>query len=110
MRAASIALLLLVAPAAAESGPGAARVTAEEARRAWLDAFVERFRDEACGMHWAGNPVYPSCIAQLRWEAERAYATRRRADTPARICAAAEPDPLRGPRGRSDRPPPSAGH
>jgi len=60
--------LLLASPVAAETPAEA------EARLAWINAFVERFRDEACGMHWAGNPVYPPCIAQLRWEAERAHA------------------------------------
>ena len=65
MRALLLAVLVAL-PAAAE--------TSAEARRAWIDAFVERYRDEACGMHWAGNPVYPPCIAQLRWEAERAHA------------------------------------
>ena len=72
MRVALLALLalLLAAPAAAET-PAEAKT---EARLAWINAFVERFRDEACGMHWAGNPVYPPCIAQLRWEAERAHA------------------------------------
>lgn len=83
MRAAGLALLLLVAPAAAEQAPGTARTAAEEARRAWTEAFVERFRDEACGMHWAGNPVYAPCIAQLRWEAERAYAAQQAVVAPA---------------------------
>jgi len=65
-----VALLALVLAA-----PAAAQTPAETAARlAWINAFVERFRDEACGMHWAGNPVYPPCIAQLRWEAERAHA------------------------------------
>ena len=67
MRVAMLALVL-AAPAAAQTPAEA------EARLAWINAFVERFRDEACGMHWAGNPVYPPCIAQLRWEAERAHA------------------------------------
>jgi hypothetical protein len=71
MRFAARAVLLLVTlPALAETGPQ------DAARRLWVEAFVERFRDEACGMHWAGNPVYPPCIAQLRWEAEREYAAQ----------------------------------
>lgn len=61
--------LLAATAALAEARP--------DARLAWIEAFVERFRDEACGMHWAGNPVYPACIAQLRWEAERAYAAQQ---------------------------------
>jgi len=83
MRAALLALLL-AAPAAAEAPAQTEAETA--ARLAWIDSFVERFRDEACGMHWAGNPVYPPCIAQLRWEAERAH-------------AAIEPPPRFAPRG-----------
>jgi hypothetical protein len=42
-------------------------------RAAWIEAYVARWRDDACGTHWVGNPSFAACMAMLRREAEAAY-------------------------------------
>ena len=65
-RAIAVALVL-----AACAGPAADR-------RTFVEAHVARYRDEACGTHWSGNPVHAQCLAQLAWEAERAWSKGKR--------------------------------
>lgn len=48
-------------------------------RAAWIDAYVARFRDDACGYHWVDNPSFAACMASLRREAEAAYQRDREA-------------------------------
>lgn len=60
----AVALLLATAP----PPPGA-----DALREAWAASYVARHRDEACGMHWSGNPVHPQCLAQLAHEGRLAF-------------------------------------
>ncbi|QYU69565.1 hypothetical protein J4558_05335 [Leptolyngbya sp. 15MV] len=45
-------------------------------REAFIAAHVARHREEACGMHWVGNPTHAQCLAMLRREAEAAWDAR----------------------------------
>jgi hypothetical protein len=45
------------------------RVEASDQRERWIEAYVAKYREEACGTHWVGNPSFTDCMAALRREA-----------------------------------------
>ncbi len=46
-----------------------APVEASDQREQWIEAYVAKYREEACGTHWVGNPSFSDCMAALRREA-----------------------------------------
>jgi hypothetical protein len=42
-------------------------------RGRFIESFAARYREEACGTHWVGNPSFADCMAALRREAESHY-------------------------------------
>jgi len=45
----------------------------QDARNKLIEAHVAKYREEACGTHWVGNPSFTDCMAALRREALAKY-------------------------------------
>jgi hypothetical protein len=42
-------------------------------RTQFIENFAAKYREEACGTHWVGNPSFADCMSALRREAESQY-------------------------------------
>jgi len=42
-------------------------------RNRLIEAHVAKYREEACGTHWVGNPSFIDCMTALRREAITKY-------------------------------------